>query len=232
MINRYINCLVAIILLFTCNAVYAVDDELETDEEKAFYYIGSNMGKNMKQMNLSDDELELVIRGIRDSANGKAIKLDEQVYQQKLQEIFTARMAAAAEEEKVASSAYLEKMAAKEGAITTDSGLVFREVVAGTGETPTADSVVKAHYHGTLRDGTVFDSSVERGQPFTAPLSGVIPCWQESIVMMKEGGKSEVTCPAKIAYGDRATGAIPAGAALTFDVELIAVNPVAEEQPE
>jgi FKBP-type peptidyl-prolyl cis-trans isomerase FkpA len=205
-----------------------VDDEFKTEEEKTFYYMGSMIGANLMQMNLTDDELASVLRGMRDSAKGTAIKLDAQIYQAKLQELGQQRMAAVAEEEKVASSAYVEKMAAKEGAIMTDSGLVFREVVAGTGETPTADSVVKAHYHGTLRDGTVFDSSVERGQPFTAPLSGVIPCWQEAMVMMKEGGKSEVTCPANLAYGDRVTGKIPAGAALTFEVELIAVNPAAE----
>jgi len=101
---------------------------------------------------------------------------------------------------------------------------VIRELVAGTGATPTVESVVKAHYHGTLRDGTVFDSSVERGQPFTAPLANVIPCWQEAIATMKEGGKSEITCPAEVAYGDRGAGEIPPGATLNFEVELISIE--------
>jgi FKBP-type peptidyl-prolyl cis-trans isomerase FkpA len=107
--------------------------------------------------------------------------------------------------------------------ITTSSGLVYLELVPGTGRSPTGNSVVRAHYHGTLADGTVFDSSVERGQPLELPLNRVIPCWQEGIPMMKEGGKSRLICPPAIAYGDRAVGSIPPGSTLTFEVELIEV---------
>lgn len=109
--------------------------------------------------------------------------------------------------------------------VTTDSGLVYQELVAGTGRSPSIDDVVRAHYHGTLADGTVFDSSVQRGQPIDLPLRRVIPCWQEGIPMMKEGGKARLTCPPDIAYGNRAVGAIPAGSTLTFEVELIQVLP-------
>ena len=221
--KRLISCLSAIIFLFTCNAVYAADDELQTEEEKTFYYMGSMLGGNLKRLNLTDEQLEMVLRGIRESVKGTAIQLDDATYQAKLQELAQQQMSAAAEVEKIESTKFLEKMAAEDGAITTESGIVIRELVAGTGKTPTVDSVVKAHYHGTLRDGSVFDSSVERGEPFTAPLNNVIPCWQEAITMMKEGGKSDVTCPAAVAYGDRAAGKIPAGAALNFQVELIAV---------
>ena len=107
--------------------------------------------------------------------------------------------------------------------VKTSSGLVYEELVAGTGRSPTINDVVRAHYHGTLADGLVFDSSVERGQPLELPLRRVIPCWQEGIPMMKEGGKARLTCPPGIAYGDRAVGSIPAGSTLTFDVELIEV---------
>jgi len=107
--------------------------------------------------------------------------------------------------------------------VKTSSGLVYEELVAGTGRSPTINDVVRAHYHGTLADGSVFDSSVERGQPLELPLRRVIPCWQEGIPMMKEGGKARLTCPPGIAYGDRAVGSIPAGSTLTFDVELIEV---------
>ena len=79
------------------------------------------------------------------------------------------------------------------------------------------------HYHGTLRDGTVFDSSIERGQPAEFPLNRVIPCWTEGVAMMKVGGKSRLVCPSEIAYKDRATGKIPPGAALAFDVELLEI---------
>lgn len=107
--------------------------------------------------------------------------------------------------------------------INTESGLIYLELVAGTGGSPSIDDVVRAHYHGTLADGTVFDSSVERGQPLELPLRRVIKCWQEGIPMMKEGGKARLTCPPSIAYGNRAVGSIPAGSTLTFEVELIEV---------
>lgn len=109
--------------------------------------------------------------------------------------------------------------------VETPSGLVYEELVPGTGQAPTIDDVVRAHYHGTLADGSVFDSSVERGQPLELPLRRVIPCWQEGIPMMKEGGKARLTCPPQIAYGNRAVGSIPAGSTLTFEVELIEVLP-------
>jgi FKBP-type peptidyl-prolyl cis-trans isomerase FkpA len=221
--KRLINYLAAIIFLFTCNAVLAEDGELKTEDEKTFYYMGSMLGGNLKRLNLTDEQLESVIRGIRESVKGTAIQLDDATYQAKLQALAQQQMSVASEAEKAQSKKFLDRMAATDGAITTDSGIVIREIVAGTGETPTVDSVVTAHYHGTLRDGTVFDSSVERGEPFTAPLSNVIPCWQEAITMMKVGGKSNVTCPSEVAYGDRGSGKIPAGAALNFEVELIAI---------
>ena len=221
--NRYINALSTILLIFAISGVYAADDDLKTEEEKLFYFIGTSYAGSLMQLNLSDSELELIIRGLRDAATGKAIELDAEVMAQKMQDFGTQLMAAAAEQEKLASMEYLEKMAAEDGAITTDSGIVLRELAAGNGKTPAADSVVKAHYHGTLRDGVVFDSSIERGEPFTASLGQVIPCWREAMTSMQEGGKMKVTCPSDLAYGDRGVGQIPAGSALTFEVELIAV---------
>ena len=119
------------------------------------------------------------------------------------------------------ADAYLDAMAAEDGAITTDSGLVYRELVAGEGASPNLASVVRAHYHGTLADGSVFDSSVQRGEPLVIPLNRVIKCWQEGIPMMKVGGKAKLTCPADIAYGSRAAGSIPPNSTLTFEVELL-----------
>ena len=91
----------------------------------------------------------------------------------------------------------------------------------GEGDSPTADSTVTAHYHGTLRDGTVFDSSVDRGEPLTISLGQVIPCWTEGIALMRVGGKAKLTCPSGIAYGERGQGQIAPNAALTFEVELL-----------
>lgn len=222
--KRHISCLSAIVFFFTCSVLYAADDELKTEEEKTFYYMGTMLGENLSRLKLTDEQLESVVRGVRESVKGTAIQLDGAIYQAKLQELAEQTMSAASAAEKLQSTKFLEKMAAEDGAIVTESGIVIREIVAGTGNTPTVESVVKAHYHGTLRDGTVFDSSVERGQPFTAPLANVIQCWQEAITMMKEGGKSNITCPAEVAYGDRAAGEIPAGSALNFEVELISIE--------
>ncbi len=162
-------------------------------------------------------------RGLRDALQGTAVELDAATYGQKLNTVAQERMAAGALREETASREYIARMAAEPGAVTTESGIVILELEPGAGESPTADSTVKAHYHGTLRDGTVFDSSVQRGQPFTSSLARVIPCWREAIPTIKEGGKSKITCPPDLAYGDRGSGSIPGGSALTFEVELLEI---------
>ncbi len=111
-----------------------------------------------------------------------------------------------------------------EGAERSASGLVYREVEAGSGESPTKKNTVRVHYHGTLRDGTVFDSSVDRGTPFVTKLTRVIPCWTEGVQKMRVGGKARLVCPSKIAYRDRGSPPhIKPGATIAFDVELIEI---------
>ena len=210
-------------LAITLMSMSAMAADAESEDDKVFYYLGTAMSRNLATLNLSEAEANQVIQGLRDSLAGKAEKLDDAVYGPKLNELGQQRMAAVAAKEATAAKAYLDKMAAEKGAVTTASGLVYLEEQAGTGAQPAAAATVVAHYHGTLRDGTVFDSSKERGQPLTIPLDRVIPCWTEGIVMMKEGGKSKLTCPSAIAYGERGSGEIPPGAALTFEVELIEI---------
>lgn len=126
--------------------------------------------------------------------------------------------------EKVAVQ-YLKAMAAKEGAEVTDSGLIYFELKKGDGKHPKPTDTVKVHYHGTLPDGRVFDSSVDRGEPASFPLNQVIPCWVEGLQKMRVGGKSKLVCPAELAYGNRGAGVlIEPGAALTFEVELLAIE--------
>jgi FKBP-type peptidyl-prolyl cis-trans isomerase FkpA len=121
--------------------------------------------------------------------------------------------------------AYLDKAAAQPGAVRTPSGLVYRELRAGSGESPKASDTVKVNYRGTLPDGTEFDSSYKRNEPAQFPLSQVIPCWTEGVQKMKVGGKSELVCPASIAYGDRGSPpVIPGGATLIFEVELLKIG--------
>jgi FKBP-type peptidyl-prolyl cis-trans isomerase FkpA len=116
--------------------------------------------------------------------------------------------------------------AAPAGAVTTASGLVYQELHAGTGPSPTASDLVKVNYRGTLTNGTEFDSSYKRNEPAVFPLNRVIPCWTEGVQHMKVGGKARLTCPSAIAYGDAGSPpVIPGGATLIFEIELLAVNP-------
>ncbi len=216
-------CLCLFMASFIFAAACSAEDELQSDDEKMFYYLGTALSTNLVPLRLSEDEVDLVVRGMRDALRGDANEFDAATYEQRLNRIAQERLATGAAGEAAAAEAYITEMAAEEGAVKTASGLVIRELIPGGGASPSGDSVVKAHYHGTLRDGSVFDSSVTRGQPFTSSLSNVIPCWREAMQMMKEGGKSKITCPPDLAYGDRGSGAVPAGAALTFEVELIEV---------
>lgn len=123
-----------------------------------------------------------------------------------------------------AQSAVLADAAKEPGAVVTKSGLVYLSIKEGTGPNPGATDVVRVHYQGTLPDGREFDSSVRRGQPAEFPLNRVIPCWTEGVQRMKPGGKSKLTCPASIAYGERgAGGVIPPNATLIFQVELLGI---------
>jgi len=140
-----------------------------------------------------------------------------------IQEVYTARKARANAAEAKASADFLEKEAAAPGAVRSDSGLIMTVIKEGDGAQPQPTDEVKVNYHGTLRDGTVFDSSVERGTPAQFPLDRVIPCWSEALTKMRVGGKSRIVCPASIAYGSRGMGSIPGDAALVFEVELLEI---------
>ncbi len=118
----------------------------------------------------------------------------------------------------------LDKAAAEPGAVKTASGMVYRELTPGAGESPKASDLVTVNYRGTLLDGTEFDSSYKRNQPAQFPLNRVIPCWTEGVQRMKTGGKSKLTCPANLAYGEQGSPpAIPPNATLIFEVELLSI---------
>ena len=126
-----------------------------------------------------------------------------------------------------ANAAFLEKSAAEPGAIKTASGLVYRELTAGSGAGPRATSKVKVHYRGTLTDGTEFDSSYKRGQPAEFGLNQVVPCWTEGVQRMRPGGKARLVCPSQIAYGDAGSPpTIPPGATLVFEIELLEITSI------
>lgn len=197
-----------------------------TEDEKALYALGVAVSQNLTSFDFTPAELEQVKIGFTDGALGKTPQVDVQTYIPKLRELQGTRIAAAA-------SKVLDKAAAEPGAKKTESGLIITTVNEGTGPAPMATDTVKVHYHGTLPNGKVFDSSVQRGEPATFPLNGVIPCWTEGVQLMKVGGKSRLVCPAAIAYGDRgAPPDIGPGATLTFDVELLGIEPAAAGAPQ
>lgn len=197
-------------------------DGPSTDDEKAFYAIGANQARALESLGpLGKREQEMFVRGLRDALDGKELAVAPEAGNALIQAMVQSRRMAATKAERDAGAAFAAEQAQRKGAKTTESGLVYIETEAGSGDSPAATDKVRVHYHGTLRDGTVFDSSVDRGQPAEFPLNRVIPCWTEGVAMMKVGGKSTLICPSKIAYRDQAQGRIPAGATLRFDVELI-----------
>jgi FKBP-type peptidyl-prolyl cis-trans isomerase FkpA len=206
---------------------------LDTEDARTLYAMGTMLARSLDALDLSPEELGHVTAGMRDTVMGEEPKVEVTEYRTQIQAFSAERRAAASAREMEAGAAFAAEQAASAGAVTSESGLVFIEEVAGTGDSPGATDQVKVHYHGTLRDGTVFDSSVERGEPATFPLNRVIPCWTEAVQKMKPGGKARVICPADIAYGDRGSPPrIAPGATLAFSVELIeVVKPEAKTAP-
>jgi FKBP-type peptidyl-prolyl cis-trans isomerase FkpA len=196
----------------------------QTDEQKTIYALGVAISSNIAQFNLSADEVELMADGLRDGVLKNTLKVDMQTYGPRLQLLAQERAGAVIGVEKSASDAWVAEQAGQPGAERSASGVVFIPIAEGTGANPTATSTVRVHYHGTLRDGTVFDSSVERNEPISFPLNGVIPCWTEGVQKIKVGGKAKLVCPSDTAYGDQGSGSIPGGAALAFEVELLAIE--------
>lgn len=195
-----------------------------SEDDKALYALGVAVSQNLVSFDFTPAELEKVKQGFTDGALGKEPQVEVQAYIPRLREMQATRVAAAAK-------VVLDKAQAEPGAQRTESGLIIRTLNEGTGPSPKASDTVKVHYHGTLPNGKVFDSSVERGEPATFPLDGVIPCWTEGVQMMKVGGKSRLVCPANLAYGDRgAPPDIGPGATLFFDVELLGIEPGAAAQ--
>ena len=202
----------------------------ETWHQKASYALGVNVGSNLGPDDLLLDA-ELVLRGFRDALKGtEAMESDE--IDRVLREL-GARMQAHADRQRKAalventarSAAFLAEKAKEDGVVETDSGLLYRELRAGEGESPTAAQAVTVHYRGTLIDGTQFDSTYDRDQPATSPVSGFIPGWVEALQAMKPGARWELFVPADLAYGAHGSPpAIPPGAALIFEIELLEVE--------
>jgi len=191
--------------------------QFQSEDEKSLYSLGYNFGKSLAVFSLSPAELEVIKRAMSDGVSGAAPAVDMNQYGAKVQGIVRNRQGKVNE-------AYLAKAAAEKGAITLPSGIVYRELQAGSGASPKATDTVSVHYRGTLVTGEEFDSSHKRNQPAEFPLNGVIPCWTEGVQKMKVGTRAKLVCPPKTAYGDRPPGSkIPPNAVLEFEVELLSI---------
>lgn len=202
-----------------------------SNKEKISYIIGRDMAANFKKQGLEVDP-EIFLQGFKEALSGTESKLKPEevqaammALQQEMQIRQSASQGQAAEANKKEGEAFLAQNKTKEGVVTLPSGLQYQVLQEGSGASPGPTDKVTTHYHGTLIDGTVFDSSYERGQPATFPVNGVISGWTEALQHMKEGAKWRLFLPSNLAYGAQGAGEdIGPHATLIFDVELISVN--------
>ena len=199
--------------------------------DKVSYALGLGIGQQLSQMGASELNIDDFAQAIKDVINGSELKVQHREAQQIVQDYFAkqeekinAQRAEQGKAQKEAGEKYLAENAKKEGVVTTKSGLQYKVLQEGKGKQPTAKDTVMCHYEGFLIDGTVFDSSVQRGEPATFPLQQVIAGWTEGLQLMKEGAKYRFFIPYRLGYGEGGAGAaIPPFATLIFDVELIQV---------
>ena len=202
------------------------EPSLDTVEQRVSYGIALNLGANLARQGLVVD-LPAFLAGLQDGHAGKPARLPEselraafKAAEEKAKQAGAGKAAQQAE----AAKGFLEANQARKGVVVTGSGLQYEVLRAGKGPKPTSDQTVEVHYHGTLTDGTVFDSSVERGETITFPVTGVIPGWIEALQLMQVGAKWRLVIPSDLAYGPEGSGPIPAGATLIFEVELIGIE--------
>jgi FKBP-type peptidyl-prolyl cis-trans isomerase FkpA len=225
---------IAFIALVACAEQAQAPPGPETEEERKLYAIGLSVAGNTLgtfKGEFSAEEVAMIAEGFKAGMAEEEPAVDMKEYgpglneylQQRFQNV-QARAQEQAVGEKEKGAAFLETAAAEPGAVRTASGLVYIEQVVGTGAQPQPTDKVKVHYHGTLIDGTVFDSSVERNEPVDFPLNQVIAGWTEGVAMMKVGGKAKLVIPSDLAYGDQPQGQIPPGSTLVFEVELLGIE--------
>ncbi len=201
---------------------------IETDADKVSYGIGLQLGQQVKGQSFPGFSLDALVIGLSDIFNEKPLRFPEDEMQSAfsaINQLVQAAAAEAAESNKESGQQFLTENAAKDGVITTESGLQYEIITAGNGPKPSQSDMVVTHYHGTLTDGTVFDSSVARNEPAQFPVNGVIQGWIEALQMMPVGSKWRLTIPSHLAYGDQGSPpVIGPGATLIFEIELLEIK--------
>jgi len=238
------------ILVLTLVAFVAVtvpaqaESKLKSKADKLGYSIGLDFAKSIESLSQEVDvNSKMVIKGFEDAMEGKDVLITQEEFKQVMQEFQaemqekqakmqqeamekqSKEMAKVGEKNSKEGDAFLAKNAKEKGVKTTASGLQYRVLKEGTGQSPKETDQVETHYKGTLIDGTEFDSSYKRGEPAVFPLNAVIPGWTEALQLMKVGGKNKIFVPAKLAYGPRgAGGVIGPNATLIFEIELLSIK--------
>lgn len=202
----------------------AATDTLPTAEARTLYTLGQLISRTLEAFALSDQELDWVQAGLTDGVTGAPPKVDLSAEAAGLHAMQEARRDATLARERAIGAEFVASVAEVPGSERHPSGVVIQRVQPGHGAQPTPTDHVEVHYEGALIDGTVFDSSRQRGAPAKFPVRGVIACWTEALQAMRVGGRSRVVCPAELAYGDRGSPpVIKPGATLVFDIELLAI---------
>lgn len=202
--------------------------QLSTDEQKASYGFGLQFGEQLRRNDFDGLDIDAVLAGIQHwYGHREAILSDEEINPcyQLIQGRQQEKAAELTKKREALSDQFLTANAAREEVSTTESGLQYEVLEAGSGASPGPQATVVTHYHGTLVDGTVFDSSVDRGEPAEFGVHQVIPAWTEALQMMSVGDKWRIACPPKLAYGDQGAGDdIPPNTALVFEIHLIDIK--------
>ncbi len=212
-------------LIFSCNNVDTSNSELSTQMDSVSYSLGVSVANNLKSSGFETIESSAISEAFNDVFSENDVKISEEDANALIQDYFMELSQKKSQEATNKGQAFLDENATKDGVVTTASGLQYQVLTEGQGAKPVASDEVTVHYHGTLIDGTVFDSSVDRGQPATFPVGGVIQGWVEALQLMNVGSKYKLFIPSNLAYGERgAGGSIGPNETLVFEVELLSIN--------
>ena len=224
--KKYIKIALVVSVISSCQNL--TQQKFNFDEanelEKVSYSIGINVATSIKSEGLDSINSFYISKGFQDVFENKDLAINIEESNKIIGEYFNKKQDAKNKRLAVDSKIFLDQNKQKDGVMTTESGLQYLVISEGNGNRPTLNDNVTVHYHGTLIDGTIFDSSVDRKQPATFPLSGVIPGWQEALQMMSVGSKWKIFIPSELAYGESGAGAIGPNSTLIFEVELLTIN--------
>ena len=216
--------LIGLLMILDVSAQRGKKDKLENSIDSISYALGVNIANSVQQQNLTELNIEKISKALEDVLSNQEPKLSLDQSQTLLNDYISALQEKVKLENMEKMAAFLDENKKDSEVVTLPSGLQYKVLKEGVGLSPTHSNKVKAHYKGTLMDGTVFDSSYDRGEPIVLGVSQVIKGWQEALVLMKPGAKWMLYIPPYLGYGDRGTGSIPANSLLIFEIELISIE--------